>query len=333
VCDNLINQVLDTQHWGEFSLDSLFTFKKGKLLTKDDMFEGQTNFIAAINSNNGIRQRINIEPMFRPNCITVNNNGSIGEAFYQSSPFCASADVCVLYPKDWLMNRYIALFIVTVIKANRFKFSYGRKWTMEKMKRSNIKLPITSHGSPDWAFMEKYIKSLGAKPIKTSIKAKISPLKPMHDWREFLLGDLFTFYKGKRLTKDDMIEGQTNYLGAISDNNGIRQLIDIEPMFQPNCITVNYNGSVGEAFYQSRPFWASDDVNVLYPKDWVMSKYIALFITTVIKANRYRFSYGRKWTMEKMKQSVIKLPATSDGTPDWEYMERYIKSLPYSDRI
>ena len=147
------------------------------------------------------------------------------------------------------------------------------------------------------------------------------------------MGDLFAFYKGKRLTKEDMIEGQINFLGAISENNGIRQLIDIEPMYQPNCITVNYNGSVGEAFYQSSPFWASDDVNVLYAKDWMLNKYIALFIVTAIKANRYKFSYGRKWTLDKMKKSFVKLPTTAQGIPDWNYMEHYIKSLPYSDRI
>jgi hypothetical protein len=107
----------------------------------------------------------------------------------------------------------------------------------------------------------------------------------------------------------------------------------VEPIFKPDCITVNYNGSVGEAFYQSRPFWASDDVNVLYAKGWTLNKYIALFIATVIKANRYKFSYGRKWTLDKMKASLVKLPATAQGTPDWDYMERYIKSLPYGDKI
>ena len=64
-----------------------------------------------------------------------------------------------------------------------------------------------------------------------------------------------------------------------------------------------------------------------------MNKFIALFMITVIKANKYRFSYGRKWTMEKMKDFIIKLPSKSDGTPDFEYMEEFIKSLPYSDRI
>ena len=65
----------------------------------------------------------------------------------------------------------------------------------------------------------------------------------------------------------------------------------------------------------------------------MMNKYNALFIITVIKANKYRFSYGRKWTLDKMKESIIKLPSKDDGTPDFEFMERFIKSLPYGDRI
>jgi len=158
-------------------------------------------------------------------------------------------------------------------------------------------------------------------------------LRDIVKWNEFTLGELFCFVKGRRLTKEDMLEGNTNYLGAINENNGIRQLIDAPAIFKENCITVNYNGSVGEAFYQSAPFWATDDVNVLYANGWTLNKYIALFVATVIKANRYKFSYGRKWTMEKMKQSVVKLPVTAQGSPDWEYMEQYIKLLPYTDRI
>ena len=153
-------------------------------------------------------------------------------------------------------------------------------------------------------------------------------------WEEFKLEFLFDFSKGRRLTKADMIPGDLNYLGAISENNGVREKIEADYSWKPNCITVNYNGSVGEAFYQSEPFWASDDVNVLYAKDfWKMNKYIAMFLITVIKANKYRFGYGRKWTLEKMKDTVIKLPSQEDGAPDFIYMEKYIKSLTYSDRI
>lgn len=153
-------------------------------------------------------------------------------------------------------------------------------------------------------------------------------------WKEYVMEDLFRSVKGKRLTKADMIPGDINFLGAIRENNGVREKIETDYTWPPNCITVNYNGSVGEAFYQSEPFWASDDVNVLYAKDfWKMNKYIALFLVTVIKANKYRFGYGRKWTIDKMKETIIKLPALADGTPDFIYMEEYIKSLPYSNRI
>ena len=38
-------------------------------------------------------------------------------------------------------------------------------------------------------------------------------------------------------------------------------------------------------------------------------------------------------TLEKMKDTILKLPCLPDGTPDFAYMEAYIKSLQYSDRI
>ena len=63
-----------------------------------------------------------------------------------------------------------------------------------------------------------------------------------------------------------------------------------------------------------------------------LNKYIGLFIATIIKAERPKYNYGRKWKKEFMEKSIIKLP-TKNGLPDWDFMENYIKSLPYSDRI
>ncbi len=34
-----------------------------------------------------------------------------------------------------------------------------------------------------------------------------------------------------------------------------------------------------------------------------------------------------------MKEAVVRLPVTSANKPDWESMEEYIKSLPYSKSI
>lgn len=102
-----------------------------------------------------------------------------------------------------------------------------------------------------------------------------------------------------------------------------------------NTISLSYNGSVGEAFYQPKPFWATDDVNVLYFREEngvAFNKYIALFVCAVLRQEKYRYSYGRKWVLESMKSTVIKLPEKS-GKPNWSYMEDYMKSLPYGDRI
>ncbi len=149
---------------------------------------------------------------------------------------------------------------------------------------------------------------------------------------DFRYDALFEIKKGQRLTKAAMSPGQTPFIGAIDANNGYRQFVSVNPNHTGNTITVNYNGSVAEAFYQPEPFWASDDVNVLYPK-FDMSGYTAMFICTLIKRERFRFNYGRKWHLERMNKSIIRLPTTVDKTPDWLAMEAYIKALPYSKNI
>jgi hypothetical protein len=152
------------------------------------------------------------------------------------------------------------------------------------------------------------------------------------DWKHFKYEDIFDIKKGKRLTKEDFEEGATPFIGAIDSNNGYRDFIGQDPIHKGNTITVNYNGSVGEAFYQPNPFWASDDVNVLYPK-FKFNKYIAMFLLPIIRKEKFRFNYGRKWEMDKMKKSVIKLPATKSGEIDTTFMENYIKSLNYSKSL
>ena len=89
----------------------------------------------------------------------------------------------------------------------------------------------------------------------------------VESWKEFRLGDLFEIKKGKRLTSEDQTEGTTPYIGAIDSNNGVANKIGQDPIHSGNTISLSYNGSVGEAFYQPIPFWATDDVNVLYFKE------------------------------------------------------------------
>ncbi len=281
------------------------------------------NFVSSQDKNNGVVARVEAHEgvkKYPAGVITVPLKGSVLMAHVQSEECYVAHQVAVLTPKRE-MDLKQKLFYCLCIQKNAYRFNYGRQ-----ADRTLRELQLPDH-LPGW------VEETNIAPVRTANRKKMIELNTAK-WGEYKLSELFDFAKGKRLTKEAMIPGNINFLGAISDNNGIREKIETDFFWKSNCITVNYNGSVGEAFYQDKPFWASDDVNILYAKSWWrMNRYNALFIVTVIKANKYRFSYGRKWTMEKMKETVIKLPKKKDGTPDFGFMENFMKSLPYGDRI
>lgn len=285
--------------------------------------ENNINFVSRTAQNNGVVAKVckdEVKEPFPAGYITVALGGSVLSSFVQIKPFYTSYHIMVLEPKREMMFSE-KLFYCMCIQKNAYRYSYGRQ------ANKTLKDIVLPDEVPLWA------KECRIQSITTQYEKKVIDLN-IKKWNSYTMGSLFDFVKGKRLTKSDIIPGDTNFLGAISENNGVRERITTTYFWKPNCITVNYNGSVGEAFYQSESFWASDDVNILYAKEfWKLNKYVAIFIVTVIKANKYRFGYGRKWTLEKMKETVLKLPSKKNGTPDFEFMEQYIKSLPYSDRI
>lgn len=323
---------IDIDSWKGFKVSDIFICQTTKAVDTSLVENGAIPYITRSRDNNGCSGYFECdENINKGNCITIGAEG--GVAYYQKDDFVAGVKVYVL--RNESLNALNAMFLITVLNRLTYLYSYGRARVLEKIKNEIIKLPVDSNtGLPDYDLMERFITSLNHKPIITKVEGKDNALG-VNIQGEFKLKDIFNLEKGKRLTKADMVSGNLNYIGAISENNGVRECIDVDhdKIKAGNCITVNYNGSVGEAFYQAEPFWASDDVNILYPKDWDMNKYNALYIVTVIKLNRYMFSYGRKWTLEKMKESVIKLPITKNGLPDFGYMEQYMKSLLYSDRI
>lgn len=147
------------------------------------------------------------------------------------------------------------------------------------------------------------------------------------DWKEFSIGSIFNVVKGTRLTKANMLPGEIRFIGSSAMNNGCTALVGNDENIHPkNTITVCYNGSVGETFYQDEPFLASDDVNVLYPK-FEMNKEIALFIVPLIKAVSQKYTYIDKWKQEDMIADKIKLPVLPTGEIDWKYMEQYMQNI------
>lgn len=377
---------LNVNEWKEFYLGKLFDIRKGKRLTAADQEDGNNNYIGAIDSNNGVANHIGQAPIHEGNTISLSYNGSVGEAFYQSEPYWATDDVNALYSYYDGFNQYIGLFIATVLRKEKYKFSYGRKWTLDNMNISIIKLPIQHDANgapyvdinhtysengyvPDWQFMEDYIKSLHHKPLTTKKGVPAVSTLNCDEWKEFRLEDVFRLKGGFYNKKPEHSkEGKIPFLASTESNNGVTEFYSIDDIngwdkvgneddtldkkiYEGNCIAVTVNGSVCNAFYQQDVFTCSHDITAFYLKFHDMNVRIAMFLCTVIMKDKYRWSYGRKpHDVKKFGKSIIKLPVSHnpDGTvfidnkcmysekgyvPDWQFMEDYIKSLPYGDRL
>ncbi|MDE7400118.1 MAG: N-6 DNA methylase [Oscillospiraceae bacterium] len=124
------------------------------------------------------------------------------------------------------------------------------------------------------------------------------------------------------------------YIGAKKRENGVMSLVkhDDALVSKGNAIVFicDGQGSVGYCNYLESDFIGSTTLCAGYNEN--LNKYNGLFIVTVLDLERPKYSYGRKYK-KTLPSTVIKLPATSEGKPDYKFMENYIKSLPFSDRI
>lgn len=350
---------LDISTWKTFVLDSLFEVKKGKRLTSEDQTDGNTPYVGAIDSNNGVAKYIGQAPIHEGNTISLSYNGSIGEAFYQPEPYWATDDVNALYlRKKWgTLNPQIALFICTILMQEKYRYCYGRKWTKEIMESTDVLLPATPEGEPDWRWMEDYIKSLHSAPITTNRSNQHPAELHTDDWEPFYLNKLFNAHIGNGVDsyKTDATDPQYNYVSRNSNDNGVVSVVDKidgEELMPAGSMTLSLGGEyLGATFVQVEPYYTAQNVAVLEPKS-DMSLYAKLFIATLIrKESRTLFqAFGRELNKHYKTDFTIRLPVLKDSTgapvvdadktfsdngyiPDWQWMEDYVKSLPYGDRI
>lgn len=225
------------------------------------------------------------------------------------------------------------LFVSSVIRQSLTKYTYSDQLNSKTIEDEMIRLPVDTSGEPDWAYMDEYMSAV-VKESGASLENMGKVEKEFHpvnasDWRQFSIGSLFEIEKGTRLTRAAMIEGDTPFIGATLENNGITARIGNTGHIHPGgLMTVAYNGqkATGKAFYQPIPFWASDDVNVLYPK-FSLTEYITLFLAPLFWEAGRPYSFGDKWGKDVMESDYLTLPANASGKPDWDYMDKYMRTI------
>lgn len=150
---------LTDREWKEFRICDIFTIGAGKRLTKSDMTSGDKPFIGATDSNNGITEFVSNSNISEDcNVLGVNYNGSVVENFYHPYTCIFSDDVKRFKTKQVEGNKYIYLFMKTIILQQQSKYAYGYKFNEKRMQKQPLLLPVTDDSKPDYAFMEQYIR-------------------------------------------------------------------------------------------------------------------------------------------------------------------------------
>lgn len=106
-----------------------------------------------------------------------------------------------------------------------------------------------------------------------------------------------------------------NFVSRSARNNGVsarvKKMDGIKPI-PAGVLTVAGGGSVMETFVQPEPFYSGRDLYYLVPKE-ELTLQEKLFYCMCLRANKYRFNYGRQ-ANRTLKD--IKIPARS-AIPSW----------------
>ena len=148
-------------------------------------------------------------------------------------------------------------------------------------------------------------------------------------WKEFRVGDLFEVTYGIFKAKSESIDkGGIPHITTTQYNNGIGYYVKSQ-MFPAHCITVASDGCQGASFYHTYPISASNIVSVCVPhNDVPMNEIIGNFLCSLFRKEGEKYSWGGfKYSVDRVRETRLHLPATPDGQPDWDYMESYMKAV------
>lgn len=325
---------INKNSWQEFKFNDVFTISRGKRLVKLDQVIGDIAYISSSKKNNGVDNYI-LPPDYmkiHKNALTLSNSGSVGYCFYHPYEFVASDHCTIIQIKDKNveLNNCISLFLKPIIESMKSKYNFAREINNERLKKEIILLPVKDDKTPNWVFMENYIKDLSERIKYNSKIIRNTPLKlNRNKFKKFDLLELFSVRGVKKsYTKNEISCGEYLYVTTSNKNNGVSRTSNIYTE-NGNVITID-SATDGKAFYQESKFVGSDHVEVLEPKEFLLNKEIALFLISVLNLQVFRYGFGRKRSQTRIREEKLFLPTNKNGEPDFEFMENYIKALNYS---
>jgi hypothetical protein len=305
-------------------LDEIFDIWYGVNLelVNCEEIEGGIPFVSRQSVNNGISGYVK-DVYIDPNpahSLSIAGSGNVLSTFYHDYEYYSGRDVYIAKPNKTLTKEQM-LFYAYVIEQNKYRYNYGRQ---ANKTLKNILVP-------DIDELPDYLNTISVRDYDVNrVPAMDKTIElNVNDWGWLFLRDLFNVERGKRLTKADRGKGKIPLVTAGFRNEGIADFISSEEMkCYQNALTIDM---FGNCFYRGYDFFCDDNILVLMNDRLTIP--IGIFIATIINNDKYKFQYGRQYRQKFLRRHKIKLPIRTNGSPDWQWMEDYIKTLPYSRAI
>lgn len=143
------------------------------------------------------------------------------------------------------------------------------------------------------------------------------------EWGEFKVGDIFEIFTGSLI--DNPKSGTIPRITATDVNNGVAMFTsryEEKARYFSNFISVSFLGSV---FYHKDTVSLDMKIHGIKPCGYELKSESALFLIPLIKNFSFKYSYGYQLSTRILVNQKLMLPINSQGQPNWQFMEDYIK--------
>lgn len=343
-----------------FPLEQVFEFKAIKQAKSQKDIPSDDNgipYVVQSTVNNMVARFVNEQYLIDNNEAPIEGNVivlgvTLPAVSYQKYKFGASQ---VITARSKHLDEKVGIYLVGVLSKYMQQFSYHNKPGMAIYKAMKVAFPvIESHNADheytvddiDWEYMRERITELEHERI-TELDAYLQAtglndyelteddkkvLSKKTDFGKFNIIDVFDVKNTKCIMQNQIIpeSGSVPYVTAGDGNNAIATYIDCsdEWIDEGNCIFIG--GKTMVLTYQSDDFVSNDSHNLaLYLKDTEhRTRLIQTYMISALrKSIGHKYYWGDSISRKKIRTDIFYLPIKSDGTPDFDYMERYIRAM------
>ncbi|HVF50969.1 MAG TPA: N-6 DNA methylase [Pyrinomonadaceae bacterium] len=137
----------------------------------------------------------------------------------------------------------------------------------------------------------------------------------------FRVSDHFDAHLGGKDEIEDLEDGPVPFVSTSEFMNGVTAWRQARTLYEPPAITVATDGSTCSAFVQEFPFYAFYKVAILRPKkDFKIPTDALYFVAYLLRRERWRYLYARKFGKKRINQTLLYAPADAENRPDFQQM-------------